>query len=142
MATTQTSYAVTEAWICPVIFHESMAKYFLGLCASATRPNSTLTFLFDLKWKHLTETVVRLDVPEHGLRFDETVAAVHHSSVAGEQFPCALLEGIKPVVGLRGPAVRLNRSICIAETAPSNGELYTIVTNRASRRGKGTISPS
>lgn len=30
-------------------------------------------------------------------------------------------------------------SICIDETAPSNGELYTIVTNRASRGGKGTI---
>lgn len=30
-------------------------------------------------------------------------------------------------------------SICIDETAPSNGELYTIVTNRSSRGGKGTI---
>lgn len=30
-------------------------------------------------------------------------------------------------------------SICIDETAPSNGELYTIVTNRASRGGKGTL---
>ena len=30
-------------------------------------------------------------------------------------------------------------SICIDETAPSNGELYTIVSNRSSRGGKGTI---
>ena len=33
----------------------------------------------------------------------------------------------------------LGESICIDETAPSNGELYTIVTNRASHGGKGTI---
>ena len=33
----------------------------------------------------------------------------------------------------------LGESICIDETAPSNGELYTIVSNRASRGGKGTI---
>ena len=30
-------------------------------------------------------------------------------------------------------------SICIDETTPSNEELYTIVTNRTSRRKKGTI---
>ena len=30
-------------------------------------------------------------------------------------------------------------SVCIDETAPSNGELYTVVTNRASHGGKGTI---
>ena len=30
-------------------------------------------------------------------------------------------------------------SICIDETAPSNGELYTIVSNRSARGGKGTI---
>lgn len=33
----------------------------------------------------------------------------------------------------------IGEDICIDETAPSNGELYTIVTNRASRGGKGTI---
>lgn len=33
----------------------------------------------------------------------------------------------------------MGESICIDETAPSNGELYTLVTNRASRGGKGTI---
>lgn len=33
----------------------------------------------------------------------------------------------------------MGESICIDETAPSNGELYTVVTNRASRGGKGTI---
>lgn len=33
----------------------------------------------------------------------------------------------------------VGESICIDETAPSNGELYTIVTNRSSRGGKGTI---
>ncbi len=33
----------------------------------------------------------------------------------------------------------IGESICIDETAPSNGELYTVVTNRASRGGKGTI---
>lgn len=33
----------------------------------------------------------------------------------------------------------IGSSICIDETAPSNGELYTIVTNRASRGKKGTI---
>lgn len=33
----------------------------------------------------------------------------------------------------------IGKSICIDETAPSNGELYTIVSNRASRGGKGTI---
>lgn len=33
----------------------------------------------------------------------------------------------------------IGESICIDETAPSNGELYTLVTNRASRGGKGTI---
>lgn len=33
----------------------------------------------------------------------------------------------------------ISESICIDETAPSNGELYTIVSNRASRGGRGTI---
>lgn len=33
----------------------------------------------------------------------------------------------------------IGESLCIDETAPSNGELYTVVTNRASRGGKGTI---
>ena len=33
----------------------------------------------------------------------------------------------------------IGESICIDETAPSNGELYTLVTNRAARGGKGTI---
>lgn len=33
----------------------------------------------------------------------------------------------------------IGESICIDETAPSNGELYTVVTNRASHGGKGTI---
>lgn len=33
----------------------------------------------------------------------------------------------------------IGESICIDETAPSNGELYTVVTNRASRGGKVTI---
>ena len=33
----------------------------------------------------------------------------------------------------------LGESICIDETAPSNGELYTLVTNRESRGRKGTI---
>lgn len=33
----------------------------------------------------------------------------------------------------------IGESICIDETAPSNGELYTIVSNRASRGGRGTI---
>ncbi len=33
----------------------------------------------------------------------------------------------------------IGESICIDETAPSNGELYTIVSNRASRGRKGTI---
>lgn len=33
----------------------------------------------------------------------------------------------------------IGESICIDETAPSNGELYTVVSNRASRGGKGTI---
>ena len=34
---------------------------------------------------------------------------------------------------------KIGESICIDETAPSNGELYTIVSNRLSRGGKGTI---
>ena len=34
----------------------------------------------------------------------------------------------------------IGESICIDETAPSNGELYTVVTNRASRGGRGTIT--
>ena len=33
----------------------------------------------------------------------------------------------------------IGESICIDETAPSNGELYTIVSNRSSRGGKGTL---
>ena len=33
----------------------------------------------------------------------------------------------------------IGESICIDETAPSNGELYTIVSNRSSHGGKGTI---
>ncbi|ERI81521.1 transposase [Bacteroides pyogenes F0041] len=33
----------------------------------------------------------------------------------------------------------MSESICIDETAPSNGELYTLVTNRASKGGNGTI---
>ena len=33
----------------------------------------------------------------------------------------------------------LGESLCIDETAPSNGELYTVVTNRASRGGKGSL---
>ena len=33
----------------------------------------------------------------------------------------------------------ISESICIDETAPSNGELYTIVTNRLARGRKGTI---
>ncbi len=33
----------------------------------------------------------------------------------------------------------IGESLCIDETAPSNGELYTIVTNRASRGLKGTL---
>lgn len=33
----------------------------------------------------------------------------------------------------------IGESICIDETAPSNGELYTIVSNRTSHGGKGTI---
>ena len=33
----------------------------------------------------------------------------------------------------------IGESICIDETAPSNGELYTLVTNRAARGEKGTI---
>lgn len=33
----------------------------------------------------------------------------------------------------------IGESICIDETAPSNGELYTAMTNRASRGGRGTI---
>lgn len=33
----------------------------------------------------------------------------------------------------------IGESICIDETAPSNGELYTVVTNRASHGGKGTV---
>ena len=35
----------------------------------------------------------------------------------------------------------IGESICIDETAPSNGELYTIVSNRSSRGGKdGTFT--
>ena len=30
----------------------------------------------------------------------------------------------------------IGESLCIDETAPSNGELYTVVTNRAARGGK------
>ena len=33
----------------------------------------------------------------------------------------------------------IGESICIDETAPSNGELYTVVSNRTSHGGKGTI---
>ena len=33
----------------------------------------------------------------------------------------------------------IGESICIDETAPCNGELYTIVSNRSSRGGKGTL---
>ena len=33
----------------------------------------------------------------------------------------------------------IGESICIDETAPSNGELYTIVSNRFSHGGKGTL---
>ena len=33
----------------------------------------------------------------------------------------------------------IGSSICIDETAPSNGELYTIVTNRSCRGRKGTL---
>ena len=33
----------------------------------------------------------------------------------------------------------MGESICIDETAPSNGELYTVVSNRASRGGRGTL---
>lgn len=33
----------------------------------------------------------------------------------------------------------MGESICIDETAPSNGELYTVVSNRASHGGRGTI---
>ena len=33
----------------------------------------------------------------------------------------------------------IGESICIDETAPSDGELYTIVSNRSSRGGKVTI---
>ena len=33
----------------------------------------------------------------------------------------------------------IGESICIDETTPSDGELYTIVSNRSSRGGKGTI---
>lgn len=33
----------------------------------------------------------------------------------------------------------MGESICIDETAPSNGELYTIVSNRARHGGRGTI---
>ena len=32
----------------------------------------------------------------------------------------------------------IGESICIDETAPSNGELYTLVTNREARGKKGT----
>ena len=51
------------------------------------------------------EAVVELDVPEDGLRFDGTVAAVHHPAFAGEQFPSALLEPVGCVVYLDGPPV-------------------------------------
>ena len=37
----------------PIILSERIAEYFLRLCASATRPNSTLTFLFDLSRNRL-----------------------------------------------------------------------------------------
>lgn len=33
----------------------------------------------------------------------------------------------------------IGESLCIDETAPSNGELYTVVTNRAARGRKGTL---
>jgi transposase len=33
----------------------------------------------------------------------------------------------------------MGESLCIDETAPSNGELYTVVTNRAARGRKGTL---
>ena len=33
----------------------------------------------------------------------------------------------------------MGESLCIDETAPSNGELYTVVSNRASRGGKETL---
>ena len=33
----------------------------------------------------------------------------------------------------------IGESLCIDETAPSNGELYTVVTNRAARGGKGSL---
>ena len=33
----------------------------------------------------------------------------------------------------------MGESICIDETAPSNGELYTVVTNRASKGWKGSV---
>lgn len=37
------------------------------------------------------------------------------------------------------PPENLGDILCIDETAPSNGELYTVVTNRASRGGKGSL---
>ena len=33
----------------------------------------------------------------------------------------------------------IGESLCIDETAPSNGELYMVVTNRAARGGKGSL---
>ena len=47
------TYMAAWAGIQPFIRSESIAEYFLRLCASATRPNSTLTFLFDLRRKRL-----------------------------------------------------------------------------------------
>ena len=49
--------------------------------------------------------MIELDVPKDGLRFDGPVTSVHHTAFAGEQFPCALLEGIGLVVYLYGPTV-------------------------------------
>lgn len=51
------------------------------------------------------EAMIKLDVSEDDLRFDGTSAAVYHPTFAGEQFPCALPEGVGPVVDLYGSTV-------------------------------------
>ena len=59
----------------------------------------------DVPVRHGTKThdaPVALNLPEESLMFDRVVTSMHHPSVAGEQFRCALIKGIGPAVDLYG----------------------------------------
>ena len=92
----QATYADAKAGLWAAVLPESIAEYFLRLCASATRPFPEVVCECDETELHLhfpvrletepLEAVVGFDVPEYGLRFNRAGTPVRQTPFACQEF--------------------------------------------------------